>query len=82
MVTLCVLCPDCGNRVEETVDEYYPPGWLHCECGAKFSLTMDEEVPEEAFPEALGDEDDVPDKDELADLTEIELFPEGTDAAA
>jgi len=81
MVTLAVLCPHCGNRVEESVDEYYPPAWLHCECGAKFSLTVEEERREDAVLESVSD-DDVPEEDDLADLTEIELLSEETDAAA
>jgi len=42
MVWLCVVCPYCGTKVERPVDEDFPPSFLRCVCGRRFSLTMED----------------------------------------
>ncbi len=60
MVTLSVLCPDCGERLRREVDEEVFPSSLSCPCGTRLSLRVEEEPPRSYLPEnlALGEDSD------------------------
>jgi hypothetical protein len=63
MVTLSVLCPNCGERLRREVDEQVFPSSLRCRCGSRFSLRVEEEPPRSYLPEDLAlseDSDEAP----------------------
>ena len=45
MIMLSVFCRSCGQRIEEEVDEQFPPTALRCECGARYRLRRSPQRP-------------------------------------
>lgn len=76
MISLTVLCNKCGRRMQRTVDEYCPPTCVHCVCGARFPLSVDEEEPRLRLPawrreaDGLSCEDDGSSEAELLRLVQ------------